>query len=56
MDDTDFDLRRVPGLFRRWELVELLEPGVGYRLEDAGETDCGMKLFALYREEPSDGR
>ena len=46
------ELERIPGLFRRWELAQVLEPGRDYRLEDAGETDCGTKLIALYRSEP----
>ena len=49
MDHAHPDFRRVPGLFRRWELAELLEPGVDYRIEDAGETDAGARLIALYR-------
>ena len=49
------ELRRIPGLYRRWELAEVLEPGVEYRLEDAGETDCGTKLIALYRSVPCRG-
>ncbi len=48
----EHELRRIPGLYRRWELAEVLEPGVEYRLEDAGETDCGTKLIALYRVGP----
>ncbi len=48
----EHELRRIPGLYRRWELAEVLEPGVEYRLEDAGETDCGARLIALYRSEP----
>ena len=29
-------LHRIPGLFRRWELAELMRPGEDYHLEDAG--------------------
>ncbi len=43
------ELERVPGLFRRWELAQVLEPGCDYRLEDAGETDGGARLIAIYR-------
>lgn len=46
------ELRRVPGLYRRWELPELLETGVVYQIEEAGETACGMKLVAVYRRSP----
>lgn len=50
-DFTDFpteDLRRVPGLFRRWELSELLEPDRRYHIEDAGAHADGTPLVALY--------
>lgn len=40
--------QRLPGLFRRWELAQLLEPGRDYRLEDAGSTTDGSPLFAVY--------
>lgn len=43
------DFVRVPGLFRRWDLAALLEPGHAYRIEDAGQTEDGAPLLALYR-------
>ncbi len=46
------ELERVPGLFRRWELAQVLEPGRDYRLEGAGETDSGARLIAVYRVGP----
>ena len=49
MTDRNCDLRRVPGLFRRWELAQLLEPGEDYHLEDAGVTSDGAPLVAVYR-------
>ena len=30
------DLKRIPGLFRRWELQEVLAAFRCYRIEDAG--------------------
>lgn len=45
------DLRRLPGLFRRWELVQVLEPGRDYHLEAAGRTVDGAELVAVYRGE-----
>lgn len=42
-------LRRIPGLFRRWELAQLLSPGEDYHLEDAGTTSDGDGLLAVYR-------
>lgn len=46
--DSDQVLRRLPGLFRRWELVRVIEPGKDYRIEDAGSADDGTPLFAIY--------
>jgi len=45
------DFLRLPGLFRRWELEQVLEPGVDFHLEEAGNTGDGTPLFALYRRE-----
>jgi hypothetical protein len=42
------DLRRLPGLFRRWELAQIIEAGRDYRVEDAGEAADGTLLFAVY--------
>jgi hypothetical protein len=53
-DDTDClpeDLKRVPGLFRRWELPELLKPDRRYHLEDAGTHTDGTPLLAVYATE-----
>lgn len=53
-DDTDClpdDLKRVPGLLRRWELPELLEPDRRYHLEDAGTHTDGTPLLAVYAAE-----
>lgn len=41
-------LRRLPGLFRRWELAQVIEPGVDYRVEDAGMAADGTPLYAVY--------
>jgi len=50
MNDTDdtSELHRIPGLFRRWELAQVLEPGADYHIEDAGETRDGTSLLAIY--------
>jgi hypothetical protein len=39
---------RLPGLFRRWELEDVLEVGTDFHLEDAGETADGTQLLAVY--------
>ena len=43
------ELRRLPGLFRRWELAQIIEAGRDYRIEDAGEAGDGAVLYAVYR-------
>lgn len=47
------EFRRLPGLFRRWELPQVVEAGEDYRIEDAGETRDGVTLFAVWRRDPS---
>ena len=48
-DDDDFV--RLPGLFRRWEIEQVVEPGADFHLEDAGDAADGTPLFAVYRRE-----
>ena len=45
---------RVPGLFRRWELEQVIEAGFEYRVETSGRDNTGMDLHAIYRRESSD--
>lgn len=47
------ELRRLPGLFRRWELAQIIEAGRDYRIEDAGEAGDGTVLYAVYRYVPT---
>ncbi len=42
-----YTLHRIPGLFPRWELAELMKPGEDYHLEDAGRTNDGTRLIAV---------
>jgi hypothetical protein len=51
-DTPPDDLKRIPGLFRRWELAEIIESGQFYRIEDAGEAGDGTVLYAVYRSVP----
>jgi hypothetical protein len=51
--DAD-DLLRLPGLFRRWELEQIVEAGNDYRIEDAGTAGDGTPLFAVYRHQPDE--
>ncbi len=45
------DFIRLPGLFRRWELNDVIELGADFHLEDAGEAADGTQLIAVYRRE-----
>jgi hypothetical protein len=54
IQDEGPQLRRLPGLYRRWEVAELLMAGEDYRLEDAGSTIYGTPLVAVYRREPAE--
>lgn len=49
VDDGDFV--RLPGLFRRWEIEQVVEPGADFHLEEAGDASDGTPLFAVYRRE-----
>ena len=49
--DRDEEFLRLPGLFRRWELHEVVEAGPDFHFEEAGATDDGTPLFAIYRRE-----
>lgn len=46
------DLKRLPGLFRRWELIEVFEPHRNYQIEDAGLHADGTSLLAIYVSDP----
>ena len=45
---------RLPGLFRRWELEQVIEPGEDIRIEEAGSACDGTPLFAVYRKQLED--
>ena len=40
---------RIPGLFRRWEIEQILEPGADFHLEEAGAASDGTRLYAIFR-------
>ena len=42
------DLKRLPGLYRRWELAEVFEPNRNYHIEDAGTHADGTPLLAVF--------
>jgi len=39
---------RLPGLYRRWELQQVIEPGEDFYVEDAGVCEDGTSLLAIY--------
>lgn len=48
---------RLPGLFRKWELEEVIDLGNTYRFESAGSTEDGTPLVAIYvLDSPGEGR
>jgi len=47
------DFRRLPGLYRRWELTEVCEPNRNYQIEDAGTHADGTPLLAIYVSAPT---
>jgi hypothetical protein len=51
-DSSLDDLRRLPGLYRRWELTEVFEPHRNYHIEDAGTHADGTPLLAIYVSDP----
>lgn len=42
---------KLPGLFRRWELEQVIELDCEFRFEDAGLAVDGSRLIAIYRRE-----
>ncbi len=45
---------RLPGLYLRWELPEILRIGGEYRIESGAETVDGATLVAVFRRVDSD--
>ncbi|HET9622918.1 MAG TPA: hypothetical protein VFP84_16210 [Kofleriaceae bacterium] len=50
-EDPPNEFVRLPGLLRRWELSQVVEPSADYRIEAAGETSDGTPVFAVYHRE-----
>mgnify|MGYP001766252383 CR=1 FL=1 len=48
------EMVRIPGLYRRWELAELLKNHRAYRVEDAGSHADGTPLLAIYAATDAD--
>ena len=45
--------KRIPGLFRGWEFIEIVADNDAIHFEKHGKTEDGCQLWALYRHEPS---
>ena len=50
-DSSDNQFLRLPGLYRRWELNQVIEPGEDYRIEGAGTAADGTPLYSIYATE-----
>jgi len=48
------EMVRIPGLYRRWELPEVLKSHHAFRIEDAGAHQDGTPLLAIYAASDSD--
>ena len=47
------DFLRLPGLFRRWELEQVIQGSDEFHVSAAGSTEDGAELFSVYyRERP----
>lgn len=42
------DLTRLPGLYRKWELADVLQAHCLYQIEDAGKDADGTPLLAIF--------
>ena len=42
---------RLPGLFRRWELEQVIEGSDEFHISTAGSTEDGTELFTVYYKE-----
>ena len=51
MSTSDAEFVRLPGLYRRWELEQVIETGVDIHVEEAGAAEDGTLLLAVYRRE-----
>jgi len=41
----------MPGLYRRWELQQVIEPGEDFYVENAGVCEDGTSLLAIYHRQ-----
>jgi len=48
------EYRRLPGLYRRWDLEAILEAGFEFYIETHGPDAYGTELFSVYRRRPAE--
>lgn len=48
MDQDTEDYQRLPGLYRPWDLVQVIQAGRKYQIEDVGVLADGGALFAIW--------
>ena len=46
--DEERNFERLPGLYRAWDLAQVVMAGRTYRIEDVGVLSDGGALFAVY--------
>ena len=46
------DFLRIPGLFQRWELQQVVQPGPEFHIEPGGKLTDVTQLFAIYSRLP----
>lgn len=46
------DFTRVPGLYQRFELQQVVKPGPEFYIELGGKLTDGTQLFAIYSRSP----
>lgn len=51
-DSEQVEFLRLPGLFRRWEIEQVIEPGSDFHIEEAGTASDGTSLYAVYQRVP----
>ncbi len=45
--------RRLPGLYRKWDIESIIEPGFEYYVEEDGRNEAGIQLYTVYKRTPS---
>ena len=53
-ESDELDFERLPGVYRSYDLPLLIEEGHVWRLEDAGHTQDGQALFAVFVMDAAD--